>query len=228
MQDTPEIWLVRHGETDWSRQGRHTGRSDVPLNDNGRTQARRLEQLLTGYSFDRVWSSPLVRARETAVLAGFGDRVEIDGNLQEWDYGVYEGRTTDDIRRTEPGFSTWSARITGGESLHQVAERAACVLGGPGFGAGRHLLFAHAHLLRVLAALWMGLEPAAGRLLVLDAGSVSVLGHEHDNRVIRRWNQSLLAAEPHAQRSSLSGLSEHAPAKLVLTTEKTACTTHIR
>jgi probable phosphoglycerate mutase len=183
-----QLWLVRHGETEWSRSGRHTGRSDIPLTDRGRARARQLAPLLAAESFDRVWSSPLARARETAVLAGFGARIESLDNLCEWDYGEYEGRTTDEIRLSEPDFSTWTACIADGESLEQVAARARRVIQRATNAGGQTLLFAHAHLLRILAADWLGLEPVAGRLLALDAASVSVLGHEHETRVIRRWN----------------------------------------
>lgn len=130
----------------------------------------------------------LVRHGETATLGGFGRQAEYLDDLCEWDYGEYEGRTTDEIRLTQPAFSTWTADITAGESLTQVAERAQRVLEQAVAAGGRSLLFAHAHLLRILTAGWLGLEPDAGRLLVLDAASVSVLGHEHEIRVIRLWN----------------------------------------
>jgi probable phosphoglycerate mutase len=186
MKQAPELWLVRHGETEWSRDGRHTGRSDIPLSARGR--ARQLAPLLADRPFDQVWCSPLARARETAALAGFGARAEYLDDLCEWDYGEYEGRTTDEIRLTQPGFSTWTAPITAGESLTRVAERAGRVLEQAVATGGCSLLFAHAHLLRILAAGWLGLDPAAGRLLALDAASLSVLGHEHETRVIRLWN----------------------------------------
>lgn len=190
MQDS-ELWLVRHGETEWSRAGRHTGRSDIALSARGRARARQLAAWLAGRTFDRVWCSPLVRARETADLAGFGTRAEYLDDLCEWDYGEYEGRTTDEIRTTQADFSTWTAHITTGESLEQVAERARCVVEQAVVAGGCSLLFAHAHLLRILAASWLGLAPVAGRLLVLDAAAVSVLGHEHETRVIRLWNRTV-------------------------------------
>jgi broad specificity phosphatase PhoE len=189
MTEGPQLWLVRHGETEWSREGRHTGRSDIPLNQQGRANARGLALLLEAHTFDRVWCSPLKRARETAALAGFGAQAEYLDDLREWDYGEYEGRTTDEIRRTQPDFSTWTAHFTTGESLTQVAERAGRVLARANAAGGCSLLFAHAHFLRILTAGWLGLEPSAGRLLALDAASLSVLGHEHETRVIRLWNR---------------------------------------
>jgi broad specificity phosphatase PhoE len=188
MPQQVQLWLIRHGETEWSRTGRHTGRSDIPLTAHGRSEARQLAAILAGRTFDRVWSSPLARARETAALAGFGSCVEYLDDLSEWDYGEYEGRTTDEIRLSEPDFNTWTAHIAEGESLAQVAGRSQRVLERAIAERGSSLLFAHGHLLRVLAAVWLGLEPAAGRLLALDAGSVSILGHEHETCVIRLWN----------------------------------------
>ena len=187
MCDRTELWLVRHGETEWSRTGRHTGRTDVPLTDRGRDNARRLAPWLAQHRFDRVWSSTLSRARETAALAGFEpDETLVD--LCEWDYGKYEGLSTDEIQRNEPDFSTWTTPITGGESLQQVGERADRVLQRASELGGRSLLFAHAHLLRILAARWLGLEPSGGRLLAMAPASVSVLGYEHETRVIQVWN----------------------------------------
>lgn len=190
MTQGPQLWLVRHGETEWSREGRHTGRSDIPLTEQGRANARRLAPLLKTQTFDRIWCSPLMRARETAALAGFGARAEYLDDLCEWDYGEYEGRTTDEIRHTQPDFSTWTAHFTSGESLTQVAERARRALARATVEGGCSLLFAHAHFLRILTAGWLGLEPSAGRLLALDAASLSVLGREHETRVIRLWNRT--------------------------------------
>jgi probable phosphoglycerate mutase len=187
MSDRTELWLVRHGETEWSRTGKHTGRTDVPLTDTGRDNARRLAPWLAQHRFDRVWSSTLSRARETATLAGFEpDETLVD--LCEWDYGKYEGLSTDEIRRNEPDFITWTTPITGGESLQQVGERADRVLRRASELGGRCLLFAHGHLLRILAARWVGLEPSGGRLLAMAPASVSVLGYEHETRVIQFWN----------------------------------------
>lgn len=190
MMHGPQLWLVRHGETEWSREKRHTGRSDIPLSGHGQAQAQQLAPLLADRMFDQVWCSPLRRARETAELAGFGTRALYFDDLREWHYGEYEGRTTDAIRTTQPDFSIWTAHIAGGESLAQVAERARRVVRRANAAGGSTLLFAHAHVLRVLTAGWLGLDPHAGRLLALDAASVSILGHEHETRVIRLWNQT--------------------------------------
>jgi probable phosphoglycerate mutase len=185
------IYLVRHGETEWSKSGKHTGRTDIPLTDEGRDRARRMGRYLAGHRFDVVLSSPLQRARETCELAGFGERAEIDERLIEWDYGVYEGRTTLEIRASEdPHWSVWLSPITDGESLQQVYARAAGMV--EWLAAEREaeqaVLFAHGHILRILAAAWIGLPPIAGRLLALDTATVSLLGYERQTRVIREWN----------------------------------------
>ena len=184
----PDIWLVRHGDTEWTATLQHTGRTDLPLTDAGRAQAAALYKPLDRQAFAAAFASPLVRARDTARIAGFADAEVLD-DLREWDYGVYEGRTTKDIRVEIPGWSVWDDDIVGGESLADVAARAARVLDRIAGYEGRVVLFAHAHVLRILAACAVGLPAAAGRSLALDAGSISVLGFEHDYRVIRRWNQ---------------------------------------
>lgn len=183
-----ELWLVRHGETDWSRALRHTGRSDIPLTDRGRRRARALKPLLASQSFARVLVSPLVRARETAELAGHSDKVLFDEDLMEWDYGAFEGQTTAELATGLGAFSIWSTQVPDGESLADVADRAERVLRRLSDSGGRCLLFSHGHFLRILAACWLGLAPDHGRLFTLDAGALSVLGHEHDFRVIRAWN----------------------------------------
>jgi broad specificity phosphatase PhoE len=183
-----EIWLVRHGATEWTESRQHTGRTDVPLTDQGMRQAAALYKPLDRQAFSAAFTSPLVRARETARLAGFAEAAVID-DLREWDYGAYEGRTTAEIRAEIPGWSVWRDEIVDGESIDDVATRARRVLDRVVGYDGRVVLFAHAHILRILAACALGLEPAAGRVLALDAGSISVLGHEHDDRVIRRWNR---------------------------------------
>ncbi|MBI3473091.1 MAG: histidine phosphatase family protein [Candidatus Solibacter usitatus] len=184
-----ELWLIRHGETEWSRSGAHTGRTDVPLTPEGEEHARVLGSRLSGRRFALVLSSPLRRALDTSRLAGFGDAVRIAGELREWDYGEYEGRTTADIRKETPGWSIWTGGAPGGETVEQVAGRARRVIEQAAGAGGDVALFGHGHLLRVLAACWMGLEPAAGRLLALGTGSISVLGYERETRVIVRWNQ---------------------------------------
>ena len=183
-----ELWVVRHGETAWSRERRHTGLTDVPLTDEGRGQAAALRPWLTGHVFERVLTSPLGRARETCALAGCEPRAEVDDELREWDYGDYEGTTTAQIRERHPGWVIWRSDPPGGERLAQVAARCDHVLARLAAVQGDVLLFAHAHVLRVLTARWLGLEPAAARLFALEAGHLAVLGYEHDGAVMLRWN----------------------------------------
>ncbi len=187
----PDVWLVRHGETEWARLGRHTGRTDVPLTDVGRTQARSVAAKLVGVPFGLVLSSPLSRALETARLAGFGAIVETDPDLAEWDYGAFEGRKTPDIRHEMPGWTIWGVGPVGGESIADVAARADRVIARARSSApGDVLLFAHGHLLRVLAARWLGLPPTEGRLFALSTATVSVLGWERGAPVVERWNEA--------------------------------------
>lgn len=181
-----QIWLVRHGETEWSRSGQHTGRTDIPLTENGRAQAQALGRYLQGKNF-QVWSSPLGRAIETCKLAGFTpDR--IDDDLLEWNYGAYEGRTTADIQRDLPGWLVWDSPIVGGETVEQVGARVDRVIERALATDGDVALFAHGHVLRILAARWIGLEARGGRLLALDTATISILGYERDTRVVRQWN----------------------------------------
>ncbi len=181
-----EIVLVRHGETEWSRDGKHTGNTDVPLTERGREQARALGAALGRRSFARVLTSPLARAAETAKLAGF-DAEERD-ELREWDYGAYEGRRTVDIREERPGWTLWADGVPEGETAAEVAARVDAVLDELRATDGAALVVAHGHLLRVLAVRWLGLGPEAGRLLALDPATVSVLGYERETPVIRVWN----------------------------------------
>jgi len=183
-----EIVLARHGETEWSRDGRHTGRTDIPLTDEGRRQARVLGQALGEWSFGRVLSSPLARAVETCRLAGLGDRVEITDDLLEWDYGEYEGITTPQIREQRPDWYLWRDGCPGGEQPGDIARRVDRVVAAVGAEREDVALFAHGHVLRVLAARWLGLGPEAGALLALGTGTLSVLGYERETRVVRRWN----------------------------------------
>jgi broad specificity phosphatase PhoE len=185
-----EIVLVRHGETEWSRDGRHTGNTDVPLTERGREQGQALGTGLEGRSFARVLTSPLSRAAETARLGGFGDAEPRD-ELREWDYGVYEGRKTAEIREERPGWTLWADGVPDGETAAEVAARVDAVLAELRTVEGAALVFAHGHLLRVLAVRWIGLEPEAGRLLALDPATVSVLGYERETPVIRVWNASI-------------------------------------
>ena len=191
-----ELWLVRHGETEWSAEGRHTGRMDLPLTAHGRERAVELGKYLAGTKFAAVLCSPLRRARETCEIAGYGSVLVVDEGLKEWDYGVYEGRTTQEIQKEIPGWSVWKDAIVGGESVEQVGTRADAVIAralavsGPETNqVTRVALFAHAHILRILAARWIGLGPRGGSLFVLGTGSVSVLGWEKVARIIQRWNR---------------------------------------
>jgi probable phosphoglycerate mutase len=189
MGTSPEVWLVRHGETAWSRTGRHTGRTDVPLTAEGEREAVGLRALLGGQRFSLVLSSPLERARETCRLAGLGQAGRLVDDLVEWDYGDYEGRTTDEIREEVPGWVLWDDGVPGGESLEQVGRRTMRIIEQVSRSPGPVLLFAHGHLLRILAARWIGLQAREARLLALDTASVGVLGEEGGGRVIRRWNR---------------------------------------
>ena len=185
-----DLWLIRHGETEWARLGRHTGRTDVPLTDLGREEARALGRRLAGHPFGLVLTSPLSRARDTASLAGFGEAAAADPDLMEWDYGELEGRETADIRTTYPGWTIWGGPWPGGETIAQVAARADRVVNRVRGGRvpGDALVFAHGHLLRVVAARWLGLPPESGGLFALDTGTVSVLGWEHAAAVVQTWN----------------------------------------
>ena len=180
--------IVRHGETEWSRAGRHTGRTDVPLTDHGREQALRVCQDIAGHPFGRVLSSPSIRALETCRLAGLGDAVETTDDLLEWDYGEYEGITTAEIRRTRPRWSLWADGVPGGETAAHVAMRVDRVIEEAREEPGDVAVFAHAHVLRVLSARWLGLSPTDGRLFALDPATLSVLGYERETSVIVRWN----------------------------------------
>jgi broad specificity phosphatase PhoE len=183
----PDLWLVRHGATAWSAAGRHTGRTDEPLLPAGEADARSLAARLDPHRFALVLTSPLQRARETARLAGFPD-AEVDDDLREWDYGAYEGRTTADIRAEVPGWTVWTGECPDGERAADVAARADRVIRRGEAADGDVLLFAHGHLLRVLTAVYLGLEPWAGARFALDTSTVSVLGHEHEYRTLRCWN----------------------------------------
>jgi probable phosphoglycerate mutase len=189
MADHHEIWLIRHGETEWSVGGRHTGRTDIPLTANGVRQAEALGRHLQGRRFALVLTSPLSRARETCRRAGYGEQAQLADDLLEWDYGIYEGRTTADVRTEQPGWTIWTTAIPGGETVEQVGERARRVIARAVAAPGDVALFAHAHVLRILTACWLGLPPRDGRLLALGTAAISVLGHEHDTRVISVWNQ---------------------------------------
>jgi broad specificity phosphatase PhoE len=181
---------VRHGETAWSAGGKHTGRTDVPLTEKGKHQALALKEPLSEHAFALVLSSPLSRALDTCRLAGYGDSVQVDDNLREWDYGMYEGKSTADVRKGAPGWSIWEADVQGGENVEDVAARARAVIARAGKAGGDVALFAHAHVLRILAACWAGLPPRAGKHLSLSTASLAILGYEHEYRVIKLWNKT--------------------------------------
>jgi probable phosphoglycerate mutase len=183
---TPEVVVVRHGETEWSRSGRHTGRTDVPLTGEGRREAERLRERLAGRRVARVLTSPLRRASETATLAGF-PAAEPCSDLVEWDYGRYEGLTTHEIRGEAPGWTVFRDGVPGGESVEQVGTRADRVIALALAAGGDVALFAHAHLLRILAARWLGLDARDGRLLLLRTARIGVLGFERETRVVSGW-----------------------------------------
>ena len=206
-----ELWLVRHGETEWSLDGRHTSWTEIPLTEHGRKRAEELRDYLKDVKFAAVLVSPRQRALETCRIAGFGDVAVVEDGLQEWNYGESEGRTTKQMReKYGPQWSVWNSEIVGGESVEKVGERADGVIAravascepmsqkrDPSTGSGqvRHpetkrvALFAHAHILRIVAARWIGLPAVDGKLFALGTGSVSVLGYERETRVVVKWNR---------------------------------------
>ncbi|HYO82860.1 MAG TPA: histidine phosphatase family protein [Bryobacteraceae bacterium] len=184
-----ELWLVRHGETEWSRAGKHTGRTDLPLTPAGEQQGRKLARLLRDRRFDLVLTSPLQRARETCRLAGFGGVALHDDNLLEYNYGDYEGRTTAEIRSERPNWSLWSDGVPGGETIWQAAARAQAVIDRVAGGSARKaIVFGHGHILRILASCWLGLPPETARLFAMTTASVNTLGYERETRVLTGWN----------------------------------------
>ena len=185
-----ELYLVRHGETEWSRDGRHTGRTDVPLTAHGRHQAELVGRYLGGHRFALVLTSPLARAVETCTLAGLGGVALERDDLREWDYGEYEGRTTSEIREERPGWTLWRDGVPGGETVEAVGARADAVIAEARGAGGDVAVFAHGHLLRILAARWLGLPPRDGALLALDPATVSILGYEREQSVVDLWNDS--------------------------------------
>jgi broad specificity phosphatase PhoE len=185
----PDVWLVRHAETAWTEEGRHTGRTDLALTAVGKREAQELRGRLPDLGFDLVLSSPLRRARETAELAGY--EPEIEARLREWDYGSYEGRTTDEIHREHPAWDLWRDGCPGGERLGDVAARAALLVDDLRARAPeRLLLFSHGHVLRVFTACWLELDPVAGRNLELETATLCALSSEHGWPTIARWNLS--------------------------------------
>jgi probable phosphoglycerate mutase len=181
------LYLVRHGATEWSVAGRHTGTTDLPLTDDGEATARALQPVLGEGRFDLVLTSPRLRARRTAALAGFAEAT-VEGDLAEWDYGDYEGLTTPQIRERVPGWTIWTHPVPGGETADDVAARLDRVVARVRANGGRALVFAHGHSLRVLAARWLGLPAADGRIFDLDTATYSVLGDDRGQPVVQRWN----------------------------------------
>jgi probable phosphoglycerate mutase len=184
----PQLVLVRHGETEWSQNGRHTSHTDLPLLAAGVERARRLQPPLAEFSFASVLCSPLQRARSTADAAGYADRLQIAPDLVEWDYGNYEGLTSQEIHRQNPGWKLWTDGCPRGESPADVSARVDRLIADAVSADGNVLLFAHGHILRSVGARWQGFEVSAGERLLLSPATISVLGHEHETRVLARWN----------------------------------------
>jgi broad specificity phosphatase PhoE len=188
----PVIYLARHGETAWSRDGRHTGHTDLPLTEQGERNAVRLGARLSGFMFAKILTSPLQRAKRTCELAGFGAVAEVDPDLLEWNYGDYEGRRTADIREKRPDWDLFRDGCPNGESPAEIAARADRVVACVRATSGNVLIFSSAHFLRVLAARWLGVEPLIGKYLILGTASVSALSYEHDvsHPAIQFWNDT--------------------------------------
>lgn len=185
MAKQPEIYLIRHGETEWSRTGQHTGRTDIDLTEAGRQQAIGIAERLRGKHFALILNSPLRRAAETCRLAGYEGISQPEPNLIEWNYGQYEGRTSDQIREEVPNWTVWTHPVPAGETKDEVAARALAVIQRAQAATGDVALFSHGHLLRVLIATWLGLPPEGGRFFALATSSITVLGHERDVPVIQ-------------------------------------------
>jgi len=189
MANRFSVFLVRHGETAWSAAGKHTGLTDIALTPEGERQAERLKDRLTGRKFALVLVSPRRRARDTCRLAGYDDVAEVEPDLSEWDYGAYEGRTSAEIRADVPGWTIWDGGVPEGETIAGVASRADRVLARAAAANGDVALFSHGHLLRVLAARWLGFPPANGRIFGLDPASLGILGGDSEQRLIELWNE---------------------------------------
>ena len=187
-----QVFLIRHGETEWSVSGQHTGATDIPLTDNGRRVARLLEPVLAKESFVKVWTSPLQRARETCELAGLGARAEVDRDLTEWNYGDYEGLTPKQIHAKAPGWMIFTDGCPGGESPKQIGERVDRVIAKIRTVDGHVALFAHGHVFRVFVARWLGLPAEAGRFFMLDTATLNILGYYRDIPAVKRWNAVLV------------------------------------
>lgn len=185
----PRLYLLRHGQTQWSKSGQHTGRTDLPLTDHGQASAKKLRAALADLRFSLVLCSPLQRARQTCEAAGLIENAEFDPDLMEFDYGEYEGLTTPEIQERIPGWNVFKNGSPGGETPAQVAERCDRVIARATQAGGDVALFAHGHLLRLLTARWLGQPPVFGQHLLLDTGTISILGHYHgEARALQRWN----------------------------------------
>jgi probable phosphoglycerate mutase len=182
------LFVIRHGATEWSRTGQHTGHTDIPLLPEGEAQARATGALLANHEFALVLTSPLQRARHTCELVGLSKQAQIEPNLIEWDYGDYEGITSAQIHETVPGWTVWTGAIPGGETIEQVAARADAVIARVLAADGDCIVFAHGHILRTLVARWCELDPTEGRRFVLDPATLCILGWEHDSRAVLQWN----------------------------------------
>jgi broad specificity phosphatase PhoE len=189
---TQKVYVVRHGETEWSLSGQHTGVTDIPLTENGRAVARRLRPILAEPSFTLVLTSPLRRARETCELAGLGARAVLEPDLKEWNYGDYEGLTTEQIHAKAPGWMVFRDGCPGGEAPAQVGARVDRVIARLRAAPGDVALFAHGHVFRVLVARWIGLPPAAGQHFLLDTATLNVLGYYRDSPAVKIWNAPLM------------------------------------
>jgi probable phosphoglycerate mutase len=187
-----QVYLIRHGETEWSLSGQHTGTTDIPLTENGRQVARLLKPVLDKQSFARVWTSPLKRARETCELAGFGERAEIDHDLMEWNYGEYEGLTPKQIHAKAPGWMIFTDGCPGGEDPEEIGTRVDRVIARVRGVDGDVALFAHGHVFRVFAARWLGLPATAGQHFLLDTATLNILGYYRDIPAVKRWNAALI------------------------------------
>ena len=188
------IYLIRHGETEWAKNGRHTGRTDIALTDTGREHAGFLLPIFDEVKFTRILSSPLQRALETAKLAGLTSRVESDKELLEWDYGDYEGLTTQQIRDRVPGWSIWTHPCPNGETIDQISQRAGRVVATLRSSPGNVAIFSHGHFLRVLVSRWIGLSADHGSRFLLGTSTLSILGYENELPVIKTWNGPLITA----------------------------------
>jgi len=189
---TQKVYVVRHGETEWSLSGQHTGVTDIPLTENGRAVARRLRPALAEQSFQLVLTSPLRRARETCELAGLGARGALEADLHEWNYGAYEGLTTKQIHDKQPGWMLFRDGCPGGETPAQIGARVDRVIARVRGTAGDVALFAHGHVFRVLVARWIGLAPGAGQHFLLDTATLNVLGYYGDSPAVKIWNAPLV------------------------------------